>query len=209
MSSRTRIAPIVKQYVTEPVNVNINITSRSYRTLLRRCRRRRVHAGGESIRQRAHRQRVARILICHAARQSPHGLRIDRSRFLWRESTDSLRQIPLRLDVNYNWEGGKWHPFVGAGAGGLTSCSSRTTGSRLANLQPNPGSTSAEASNTSPAGPSRSKVKARYHVIGKTRGGQDPSGLVFTGGMEKSPVILWCLPGRRDNALRPHFDNLP
>ena len=34
-----------------------------------------------------------------------------------RESTDSLRQIPLRLDVNYNWEGGKWHPFVGAGAG--------------------------------------------------------------------------------------------
>ena len=34
-----------------------------------------------------------------------------------RESTDSLRQIPLRLDVNYNWEGGKWHPFVGAGVG--------------------------------------------------------------------------------------------
>ena len=62
-----------------------------------------------------------------------------------RESTDSLRQIPLRLDVNYNWEGGKWHPFVGAGAGGI-SCSSRTTGSRLANLKPNPGSTSAEAS---------------------------------------------------------------
>ena len=70
-----------------------------------------------------------------------------------RESTDSLRQIPLRLDVNYNWEGGKWHPFVGAGAGGCTSGSSRTTGSRWANLKPNPGSTSAEASNTSPAGP--------------------------------------------------------
>jgi hypothetical protein len=34
-----------------------------------------------------------------------------------RESTDSLRQIPLRADVNYNWEGGKWHPFVGAGVG--------------------------------------------------------------------------------------------
>lgn len=29
------------------------------------------------------------------------------------ESSDSLRQIPLRLDVNYNWERGKWHPFVG------------------------------------------------------------------------------------------------
>jgi hypothetical protein len=34
-----------------------------------------------------------------------------------RESVDSLRQIPLRLDANYNWEGGKWHPFVGAGVG--------------------------------------------------------------------------------------------
>src|SRR5262249_31802720 len=32
-------------------------------------------------------------------------------------SANSLRQVPLRLDVNYNWEGGKWHPFVGAGAG--------------------------------------------------------------------------------------------
>src|SRR5438094_6900714 len=24
----------------------------------------------------------------------------------------SLRTIPLRLDLNYNWEGGRWHPFV-------------------------------------------------------------------------------------------------
>ena len=30
---------------------------------------------------------------------------------------DSLRQMPLRLDVNYNWEGGRWHPFVGTGVG--------------------------------------------------------------------------------------------
>ena len=34
-----------------------------------------------------------------------------------REPVDSLRQVPLRLDVNYNWEGGVWHPFVGAGIG--------------------------------------------------------------------------------------------
>ena len=33
------------------------------------------------------------------------------------ESIDSLRQVPLRVDVNYNWEGGRWHPFVGAGVG--------------------------------------------------------------------------------------------
>src|SRR4029453_14420774 len=34
-----------------------------------------------------------------------------------REPGDSLRQVPLRLDVNYNWEGGVLHPFVGAGIG--------------------------------------------------------------------------------------------
>src|SRR5262245_59750030 len=32
-------------------------------------------------------------------------------------AVDSLRQMPLRLDVNYNWEGGRWHPFVGTGVG--------------------------------------------------------------------------------------------
>ena len=34
-----------------------------------------------------------------------------------REPVHLLRQVPLRLDVNYNWEGGVWHPFVGAGIG--------------------------------------------------------------------------------------------
>src|SRR5262245_19938701 len=32
-------------------------------------------------------------------------------------AVDSLRQVPLRLDVNYNWEGGRWHPFVGPRVG--------------------------------------------------------------------------------------------
>ena len=26
-------------------------------------------------------------------------------------------QVPLTVDGIYNWEGGKWHPFVGAGLG--------------------------------------------------------------------------------------------
>src|SRR5438093_435535 len=30
---------------------------------------------------------------------------------------DSVRQVPVRVDLNYNWEGGKWHPFVGTGLG--------------------------------------------------------------------------------------------
>jgi len=32
-------------------------------------------------------------------------------------AVDSLMQIPLTVDGIYNWEGGKWHPFVGAGIG--------------------------------------------------------------------------------------------
>jgi opacity protein-like surface antigen len=32
-------------------------------------------------------------------------------------AVDSLMQLPLRVNVNYNWEGGRWHPFVGAGVG--------------------------------------------------------------------------------------------
>jgi opacity protein-like surface antigen len=34
-----------------------------------------------------------------------------------REDTDSLRQVRLGFDVIYNWEGGRWHPFVGGGLG--------------------------------------------------------------------------------------------
>jgi hypothetical protein len=30
---------------------------------------------------------------------------------------DAVRVMPLRFDVNYNWERGTWHPFVGAGVG--------------------------------------------------------------------------------------------
>lgn len=34
-----------------------------------------------------------------------------------REDDDSLRQIQLGFDAIYNWERGKWHPFVGGGLG--------------------------------------------------------------------------------------------
>jgi opacity protein-like surface antigen len=30
---------------------------------------------------------------------------------------ESLRRVGLLVDVIYNWERGKWHPFVGAGIG--------------------------------------------------------------------------------------------
>jgi opacity protein-like surface antigen len=32
-------------------------------------------------------------------------------------AVDSLMQVPITFDANYNWERGKWHPFAGAGLG--------------------------------------------------------------------------------------------
>jgi hypothetical protein len=34
-----------------------------------------------------------------------------------REPDDSLRQTRIGFDVIYNWEQGRWHPFVGGGVG--------------------------------------------------------------------------------------------
>jgi Outer membrane protein beta-barrel domain len=34
-----------------------------------------------------------------------------------RESEDTLQQVRFGIDVIYNWEGGKWHPFAGGGVG--------------------------------------------------------------------------------------------
>ena len=101
-----------------------------------------------------------------------------------RESSDSLRQIPLRVDLNYNWEGGRWHPFVGTGVGAYF-------------IQPKDNGESFGASETKAGfnvgggaeyftGRTVSlKGEARYHFIGRASGGQDPSGLVFTGGLKK------------------------
>ena len=101
-----------------------------------------------------------------------------------RESTDSLRQIPLRLDVNYNWEGGKWHPFVGAGAGAYF-LQFKDNGESLGESETKPGFNLGGGVEYFTGRTVSLKGEARYHVIGKTRGGQDPSGMVFTGGIKK------------------------
>ena len=101
-----------------------------------------------------------------------------------RESTDSLRQIPLRLDVNYNWEGGKWHPFVGAGAGAYF-LQFKDNGEALGQSETKPGFNLGGGIEYFTGRTVSLKGEARYHVIGHTRVGQDPSGLVFTGGIKK------------------------
>ncbi|HET9358582.1 MAG TPA: outer membrane beta-barrel protein [Vicinamibacterales bacterium] len=96
--------------------------------------------------------------------------------------SDSLRQMPLRFDVNYNWEGGRWHPFVGTGVG-------------VYFLQFRSGDTTVGGTDTvfglNTGGGieyflSRTvtiKGEGRYHAVADARGA-DPSGLVFTAGLK-------------------------
>jgi opacity protein-like surface antigen len=101
-----------------------------------------------------------------------------------RESADSLRQIPLRLDVNYNWEGGRWHPFVGAGVGAYF-LRLKDNGQTFGDSETKPGFNVGGGIEYFTGRTVSLKGEARYHVIGNTRGGMDPSGLVFTGGLKK------------------------
>lgn len=100
-----------------------------------------------------------------------------------RESVDSLRQIPLRLDVNYNWEGGKWHPFVGAGVGAYF-LQFKDNGQTLGESQTKPGFNLGGGVEYFTGRTVSLKGEARYHVIGNAAG-LDPSGLVVTGGLKK------------------------
>jgi opacity protein-like surface antigen len=101
-----------------------------------------------------------------------------------RESTDSLRQIPLRVDVNYNWEGGKWHPFVGAGVGAYF-LQFKDNGEALGQSETKPGVNVGGGVEYFTGRTVSLKGEARYHAIGHTRAGEDPSGLVLTGGLKK------------------------
>ena len=101
-----------------------------------------------------------------------------------RESSDSLRQVRFGGDVIYNWEGGKWHPFVGAGAGAYF-LQFKDNGESLGESETKPGFNLGGGVEYFTGRTVSLKGEARYHVIGKTRGGQDPSGLVFTGGIKK------------------------
>jgi len=99
------------------------------------------------------------------------------------EAIDSLRQVPLRVDVNYNWEGGKWHPFVGTGVGAYflqLKDNNRAFGESETKAGFNMGGGIEYFLNRTVV----LKGEARYHVVGNARGGQDPSGTALTAGLK-------------------------
>lgn len=99
------------------------------------------------------------------------------------ESVDSLRQIPLRVDVHYNWEGGRWHPFVGAGVGAYflqLKDNNEPFGDSETKAGANLGGGIEYFFNRTVA----LKGEGRYHILGNAQGGQDPSGLALTVGLK-------------------------
>lgn len=95
---------------------------------------------------------------------------------------DSLRQMPLRLDMNYNWERGTWHPFVGAGLGAYFMqfrSNGTTIGETDHKLGVNLGGGIEYFFNRTVA----FKGEGRYHAVQKARG-VDPSGLALTAGLK-------------------------
>jgi hypothetical protein len=99
------------------------------------------------------------------------------------EAIDSLRQVPLRVDVNYNWEGGRWHPFVGAGVGAYFlqfKDNNQPFGDSETKAGFNLGGGMEYFFNRTLA----FKGEGRYHLLGNARGGQDPSGFALTAGLK-------------------------
>ena len=97
-------------------------------------------------------------------------------------SADSLRQVPVRLDLNYNWEGGKWHPFVGTGVG-VYIMQLRHDGQSVGDSQNKLGLNVGGGVEYFVHRTVALKGEGRYHAI-QDFPGIDPSGLVLSVGLK-------------------------
>ena len=97
-------------------------------------------------------------------------------------SIDKVREIPIRLDVHYNWERGKWHPFIGTGFSAYFTQYKRRgepLGDSDTKLGVNAGGGIEYFLNRTVA----VKSEGNYHKIGDL-GRIDPSGMAFTAGLK-------------------------
>ncbi|HKE86890.1 MAG TPA: outer membrane beta-barrel protein [Vicinamibacterales bacterium] len=95
---------------------------------------------------------------------------------------DSLRQMPLRFDVNYNWEGGRVHPFVGTGVG-IYFLQFRTGGTSVGDTEQRLGLNTGGGFEYFLNRSVTFKTEGRYHAVANARG-QDPSGVALTVGLK-------------------------
>ena len=100
------------------------------------------------------------------------------------QGDSSLRQVPLRADLNYNWERGKWHPFVGTGVGAYflqqKNSGGRPFGEQETKFGFNLGGGMEYFLNRRVA----VKGEGRYHMIENATTGVDPSGLGLSVGLK-------------------------
>jgi len=94
----------------------------------------------------------------------------------------SLRTVPVRLDLNYNWEGGRWHPFVGSGAG-VYFMQFRSNQQVFGDTESKLGFNLGGGFEYFVHRQVSLKGEGRYHFIQNTRG-HDPSGLAMTAGLK-------------------------
>ena len=98
------------------------------------------------------------------------------------EHADSVRQMRIGGDLIHNWEGGKIHPFVGAGLGAYF-LQHRDNGSNIGDGATKLGGTLLGGVEYFTSKTFSVKGEARYHLVSKWDG-YDPSGLALTVGVK-------------------------
>lgn len=98
------------------------------------------------------------------------------------ESSDSLRQIRIGVDVVHNWEGGAVHPFVGAGLG-TYFLQFRDNGANVGDSETKLGGTVFGGVEYFTSDTFSIKGEARYHIVSKVND-FNPSGLSLTIGVK-------------------------
>lgn len=98
------------------------------------------------------------------------------------ESSDSLRQIRIAVDLVHNWEGGTVHPFVGAGLG-TYFLQFRDNGNNVGDSETKLGGTIFGGAEFFTSDTFAVKGEARYHIVSKVNG-FNPSGLSLTFGVK-------------------------
>jgi len=103
---------------------------------------------------------------------------------LEREESDSQRQIKLALDLLYNWEYGKVHPFVSGGAG-VWFLQEKDNGEKFGDSENKPGLTFGAGIDYFVTRTATLKFEGRYDWVAVDDGRPNPSGISLTVGVKK------------------------
>ena len=101
-----------------------------------------------------------------------------------RNDEDSQRQIKLALDLLYNWEYGKVHPFV-SGGGGVWFLQEKDNGEDFGDGETAGGLTFGAGLDYFITRSAAMKFEGRYDWVAVDDGRPDPSGLSLTVGVKK------------------------